>query len=397
MSDINIHKALSTVEQKAIKRADLDPMVNHLAEYTLRQSNIFGLSNLIFRAGQPGKTPSGGWGYVLYGTNDIYRRPEPNPLDYRVSWRSGEIPVHEIEYGSLYMVESKVTDYWGRNMLDMIHPKKWFSFHMAALRSSLTLYWTYLIWKVFASEEKIKKEWAVKKWSMKYIEPSNGATDGFNFMNSMGYGQINLYPVINKQKITENDLKKKLEDINKALFSETRKYEIDTSKDEFVKTKFKQDQFTQEQRKALAYWFGAEQFIREAIELGYLENKYKHKNTEFEGFQIPITAGNMFVIASTDLLYELKKMMTLIHPTQGSLELNSIGGVKIYWTPLRDKYDMLFAHDELFKIWVIPSTRHYRILPYVNQNGEETTDYVYYLGHTININDVFSSVWIKAK
>lgn len=55
-------------------------------------------------------------------------------------------------------------------------------------------------------------------------------------MLHQAYGEVNLKKIINPEDKKENKLKKRLEDMNKALRNDTRKIEIDKTQNDIIKT-----------------------------------------------------------------------------------------------------------------------------------------------------------------
>lgn len=108
--------------------------------------------------------------------------------------------------------------------------------HLAALSRSIPKYHRYLLYKVFAGTKYKAKNTFIKKWFERYIEPTDGANNGYAFCLSDAHGEINLSKVISKAKVKTNELKTRLEAMSSAIRKEERKVEVDAAQDPLTKT-----------------------------------------------------------------------------------------------------------------------------------------------------------------
>lgn len=116
----------------------------------------------------------------------MHERPTPKPLDHRVSMRYPETPTYEIKLGSLYEVVSVYTNYYHRDYLKLENPYRIIENHLAALSKTIPNYLEYLVYKIFAGTEAQKENFYIKDWIVTYIEPSDGAQNGYKFRLNEG-------------------------------------------------------------------------------------------------------------------------------------------------------------------------------------------------------------------
>lgn len=147
-----------------------------------------------------------------------------------------EMERYTLELGSLFRVIAPITDYYEYHSQKMVHPQEITQMHLAALSRSIPKYHRYMLYKIFAGTEYKKKNTFLKKWFTRYVEPTDGANNGYAFCLSDAYGEINLHKVINKAKVKTNELKARLEAMAGAIRNENRKVEVDAAQDALTKT-----------------------------------------------------------------------------------------------------------------------------------------------------------------
>lgn len=152
-----LHQALKATDQALVKQKDLDCMVNYVGKFMLDDDHLFGCK-FIFRYGMPGQFPTGEWGYLLSGDVGVHTRPEPKALDYRVSYRYGEIPEYEVKLKGLYEIIAPITNYVHRDRINLKDPYRVIERHLAALSRSIPLYLNYLVYKIFVGTETAKQK-----------------------------------------------------------------------------------------------------------------------------------------------------------------------------------------------------------------------------------------------
>lgn len=243
----------------------------------------------------------GEWGYTLTGDMGLYHRPSPKPLTPRASPRGGTPPEYTVKLGSFYEVVSKYTEYRHLNKISLKDPMRIVENHLAALSRTLPNYLSYLCYKMFVGTEAAKKDSYLKTWIETYIEAKDGDTNGYKFYGSEGFMSINLVDYIDKKKVTEHELKKKLEDINKALRNDTRKIEVDKTQNAKIKTAWPKANITEDGQKTFALFDTMRKEARKILDTGRFDKKYKHDNTKWEGFIPKVTdSGGLIAIMNKD-------------------------------------------------------------------------------------------------
>lgn len=159
---LTLHQAQTDQQQAQITRKDLDCMVNWIHQFALEDDHLFGC-DFIFRSGMPGKFPTGEWGYTLWGDMGVHIRPEPKPLDYRVSMRYAEMQRYEVKFKSLIEIVAPCTNYYRRDQLQLENPLVIIQQHLAALSRSIPNYLRYLVYKIFIGNTRKTEKWYEKE------------------------------------------------------------------------------------------------------------------------------------------------------------------------------------------------------------------------------------------
>lgn len=224
--------------------------------------------------------------------------PTVNELDHRTSFRYGELQRFDVKLNSLWGVMCPMTLYSKKWRLDLLKPEEIKAMHLQAVRRALPNYFKYLSYSIFCgSASKAKRKPLLKHYINKYIEPSDGAQNGYPFYLSDGYGEINLSKVITKDKVKQHALKTELDRINKILYKDANKVDAELKNYVDVKPGLKQA-FSPEVLKSIAVYHEVNKQLREIIANGYFDKKYKVDSTKFEGYNIPVTASDIVIVAN---------------------------------------------------------------------------------------------------
>lgn len=250
-----------------------------------------------FKNGMPQKFPNGKYGYVLAGLSGLHSRPEPKRGDHRLSYRYREIPVYTQEYGNFQRFTIPYTVYEDDLRVLNEKPEYFLTLQLKQLNNVFPMYMDYLTAKILGGSLDGNN---LGDWVKKYIEPSNGSNDGYDFYLNNGYAAINLSEVITKQKKTEHPLKTKLEAINTQLKKNEHKLEYDYTNDNDLKNKkYIKDNFISDScKKFIGLSFKIRSEINEIIRLGQFDKKYKVKSQSWEGYSVPVSRSDLVLIIS---------------------------------------------------------------------------------------------------
>lgn len=394
MADINLRQALTPEQQKLITYSDLNCLVNWFHQFALEDDNLEPFS-WIFRNGMPQQFADGKWGFTLTGDMGLYNRPEPLHLTHRISPRGSTPPEYRIELGSFYEVVSKYTEFRHLNKLRLKHPMRIVEQHLAALSRTLPNYLSYLCYKMFVGTEAAKQDCYLKTWIETYIEPSDGAQNGYKFYGSEGFMTINLSQIMDKKKVTEHDLKKKLEKINKDLRDDTRKIEVDKTQNAKIKTAWPKANITEDGQRTYALYEAMKKHGRKILNSGRFEKKYKHDQSLFEGFVPKVTdTGGLIFIMNKDAWEDYQDELSMSQQVTSFDRLTSFPG-KLITTNWIDRDEGFVIQNGLIQSWIPDEFIKYRNFPY--EEDMDTHDYQYELAHTIDKVDVYCSTYFKLK
>lgn len=292
--NLTLSQALQTVDQAKITHVDLDNTIRWVAQFALETEND--VMSFIFRTGMPGKWPTGEWGYVVTGDSGVIEPPVPDPLDHRTSFRFGEIPRYSVKLKSLWGVQAPMTIYEKKLRLALMNPEVIKAYHLRAVAKGLSNYFEYVSYSIFAGKSaKTKTKPLLRKYKETYIEPTDGKTNGYPFYRSGAHGEINLKKVIAKQKITEHKLQKRLDEINKILYKDSKK--VEAKLDKYIqKKKWVNQNMTNESAQTLAVYYEIREQLYKIISNRCFESKYKVDEDAFKGYDIPTTAADLIIV-----------------------------------------------------------------------------------------------------
>lgn len=392
MADLELHQALTTVDQKKIQHMDLDNTVRWVAKYALETEND--TLSFMFKVGMPGKFPTGEWGFVVWGDSGMHVIPDPDPLDHRTSFRYGELDRYPVKLGSLYGVMAPMTIYSRPLRLGLMRPEEIKAIHLQAVAKALPNYFKYISFMIFGGATgKAKNRPVLRDYIAKYIEPSDGAQNGYKFYLSDGYGEINLQKVIKPTKVKEHALKKRLDEINKIIYKDANKVEAKLAdyvdKKQWIKTNL-----VEESQKTLAVYYKVQESLRQIIADGHFDKKYKVDSEKFKGFNIPVSTGDLILILNRQEWIDLQNDFNFTDLGKAAMGIDFFQGVKVLFNDDIDKNNALILHKDLLQFWVLPSeTRHYQV-GYIQ---EETIDYIYETRHSLDVVPIYSNMWIQFK
>lgn len=395
---LTLHQAQTDQQQAQITRKDLDCMVNWIHQFALEDDHLFGC-DFIFRSGMPGKFPTGEWGYTLWGDMGVHIRPEPKPLDYRVSMRYAEMQRYEVKFKSLIEIVAPCTNYYRRDQIQLENPLVIIQQHLAALSRSIPNYLRYLVYKIFIGNTRKTEKWYEKEWFETYIEPSDGANNGYKFYLHKGYGEVNLKDVITPKEKKQNNLKTRLEAINTALRNDSRKIEVDKTQNAIIKTVWPKQNMTESAQKTFALFDKAREFVRQAIKAGnFGDVKYKHKNDDnnWKDFMPRVKeGGDLICLMNRSKWEEMMDQVALSAPVTSFINIDDFPG-KLILTDLLDDDEAIILQKDLIQVWILPQLIRYGTYNYDNP-GENTRDFVYELSHSLDLVEIFSSAYLKLK
>lgn len=427
MANINYHQAVTLQEQAKIFHSDLQCYVNYMHKFILEDTAKYEPLMFIFKYGMPGQFPEGRWGFTFNGDVGVMQRPIVLKGDVRFSPRYGEMERYKIELGSLFRVIAPLTDYYEYNSQSLAHPWEITQMHLAALANAIPLYQRYMLYKIFAGTEYKARNTYLKSWFEKYIEPSDGNTNGYIFCLSEGRGEINASKVIKPNKVKTNELKNRLEAIAQAIRNDSRKLEVDPAQDPLLKTKWAKDNLTPENQKTYALYNKVVELTNDIIRDGkFPDKKYMHKDfkaiwykwetndptkhkemvvkftnakgeeVDWNDWETPVTSAKDLVVLFPDKAWKLLKWnYEMSNPVTKYLDAGHVAGTFIPHL-LIDKDEAIIMPRELLQFWIIPTSVKYGVVPY-GQVVENTTDHIHAFDHSLDLLPFHSTIWLKLK
>lgn len=427
MANINYHQALTKQEQQKIFHSDLSCYVNYMHQFIIDDVTNYEPLMFIFKYGMPGQFPEGKWGFTFHGDVGIMQRPIVQKKDWRISPRYGEMERYKIELGSLFRIIAPITDYYEYHSQSLAHPNEITNMHLAALSRCIPLYHRYILYKIFAGTTYKAKNTYIKKWFERYIEPSDGNTNGFAFALSEAHGEINLTPVIKPNKIKVNELKNRLDAMAASLRDNNRKVEVDAAADPLTKTNYVKQNLTPDNIKTYALFNKVVELTNDIIRDGkFPDKKYMHKDfkaiwykwdtsdstkheekivkftnakgeeVEWDTWDTPVTSASELVILFSSKAWEKLQMnYTLSNPVTKFIDTGVIKGTFIPHDFI-DENEAIIMHRDLFQAWVIPTSVKYARVPYDNI-CEETADHIHAFDHSLDLLPFHNSIWLKLK
>lgn len=88
---------------------------------------------------------------------------------------------YEIKFKSLIEIVAPCTNYYRRDMIELENPLVIIQQHLAALSRSIPNYMRYLVFKMFVGNTRKQEKWYEREWFETYIEPTDGANNGYKF------------------------------------------------------------------------------------------------------------------------------------------------------------------------------------------------------------------------
>lgn len=371
-------------------------MVNWLHQFALAEDHLFGCQ-FIFKHGMPGKWPTGEWGYEVWGDIGLHIRPTPEAGDWRAAPRYMEIEGHQVKFGSLIEIVAPCTNYYHRDFINLEDPYRIIRQHLAALRRTIPNYHQYLTYKIFVGTETAKEDWYIKRWFTQYIEPADGDQNGYKFMLHQAYGEVNLKKIINPEDKKENKLKKRLEDMNKALRNDTRKIEVDKTQNDIIKTAWPKANITGKGQATFALFDAMRNQAMAIIKRGTFEKKYKHKDqNNLEGFMPRVReTGSLICLMNRTAWQKFKNELAMSQPVTSFANEAEFPG-RFILTDLIDEDEGFILQEGLIQIWILPQLIRYGVYDY-DRFGERTRDFAYEFAHSMDIVDIYSSMYFKLK
>lgn len=426
MANFNYHQALNATEQKKIFHRDLQCYVNYMHQFILDDATKYEPLTFVFKYGMPGKFPEGQWGFTFYGDLGVLQRPIVLKGDPRIAPRWGQMQRYEVKLGSLFRIISPFTDYYEYESQKLANPHEITNMHLAALSRTIPLYQKYILYKIFAGTNYKAKNTYVKSWFEKYIEPSDGNTNGYAFCLSEGRGEVSLTPVIKPNKVKTNELKNRLDAIGAALRSEARKMEWDSSTDPLLQTDYIKRNLTNDNKKTLSLIMKAADVTGDIVRDGkFPDKKYMHKDfkslwykwetdtskhkeqvvkftdgqgqeIEWDTWETPVKSESELVVLFNRKAWEKLQMNEqMSNPVTKFIEKGVIEG-RFIPHDMIDEGEALIMHRDLIQLWILPSSVQYAIEPYTHIL-EQTTDHIHAFDHSLDILPFHSSIWLKLK
>lgn len=201
--------------------------------------------------------------------------------------------------------------------------------------------------------------------------------------------------VITKQKKTDHPLKTKLEQINKDLRADARKVEVDTTKIELLQKGWVATNMTNKGKKVLGLYKTLCDEAFNIIRKKKFDIKYKHKNdaNSWEGVVPIVESPSQLIGIMNDLDWKLLKEEVRFANPVTEFSLSEFDG-RFITSPLIDPGEALIVQEGLIQCWILPQLIKYDVYDYSN---EATRDFIYEMGHTIDVVPVFCSMYLKLK
>lgn len=427
MANFNYHQAITTAEQRKIFHANLNCYVNYMHQFILEDVTKYEPLMFIFKYGMPGKFPEGRWGFTFHGDVGIMQRPIVVKGDWRIAPRYMEMERYKIELGSLFRIVAPITDYYEYHSQKMQYPHEVITMHLAALSRCIPLYHKYILYKIFAGSEYKAKNTFVKSWFEKYIENTDGDTNGYPFCLSEARGEINLSRVIEKKKVTTNELKTRLEAMASALRNDSRKVEVDSATDALTKTDYAKKNLTPESIKTYSLFNKVVELTNDIVRYGkFPDKKYMHtdfkaiwykwdlsddtkkeekvvkftnskdEEIDWDTWETPVRSSSELVVLFSAKAWEKLQMNQLMsNPVTEFISTQILKGTFIPHD-LIDEKEAIIMHRDLFQNWIIPSSVRYAREPY-KHIMEQTRDYIHAFDHSLDLMPFHSSIWVKLK
>lgn len=282
-----------------------------------------------------------------------------------------------------------MTIYEKKLRLALMNPEVIKAYHLRSVAKGLSNYFEYISYSIFAGKNsKTKTKPLLRKYRDTYIEPTDGSTNGYPFYRSQAFGEINLKKVIAKQKVTEHKLKKRLEEINKILYKDTKKVEAKLA-DMIAKKQWVTRNMLPGSAQTLALYYEVREQIYKILNDRCFESKYKVDEESFKGYNIPTSAGDLLLILNRKQWLDLQFDFNLTDQGNASIGLDMFLGVKVLFSEDIDAGTAIIMHRDMFQFWILPTETRYNVIPYTN---EETTDYVYETMHSLDVVPIYCSM-----
>lgn len=214
-----------------------------------------------------------------------------------------------------------------------------------------------------------------------------------------GYGEVNLSKVLTPEDKKENTLKKRLEEINKALRNDARKIEVDPTQHQLKDVAWVKNNLTADSKKTLALFDRMKQFARECNMRGdFGDVKYKHKNDDnhLKDYKPRIAeTGGLICIMNRKKWQELMDQIQLSNPVTSYISESDFPG-RLVLTDLLDDDEGIIMQADLIQVWILPQLIRYGVYDYDNP-GERTRDHIYEMSHSLDTLDILSSAYFKLK
>lgn len=403
MANLNTYQATKIAELSGATFKEYDDAVKYYWSRVLSTPKTY--PTFMFRYGMPQEYAEGKYGYEIIGLSGMHVLPEPDPFTHRVSFRYGAAPNYLQKYGNFFRFVVPMTDFPKNRELKYKDPKHALNNMLRSMAQTYPLYLKYLSWNMLKGKNKqlSQVDPILNGWVGKFIEPSDGAQNGYQFYLSEGYGEINLNKVIDKKKVTEHPLKNALKLINDELTKESKKVEYDFSTDQsnFKDKKLLKDNIMDTRvKKFIGLCMEIRRTINKILEAGcFPDVKYKVKNdaNHWEGILPPISGASDLVLvlpSSTVQLWDDQKLF--LTPGKIEFEVSSswFKGVEVVTSSALDDNTAYLVTRDLIQCWFMPVLSRNLIEPYRN---EETIDYKSEFGHSLDLINIHCNIYFTTK
>lgn len=136
---------------------------------------------------------------------------------------------------------------------------------------------------------------------------------------------------------------------------------------------------------------------REIIKRGTFEKKYKHKDqNNLEGFMPRVReTGSLICLMNRTAWENYRDERNMSNPVTSMEDESSFPG-RFILTDLIDPDEGFILQEGLIQIWILPQLIRYGTYDY-DRFGERTRDFAYEFAHSIDLVDIYSSMYFKLK